>query len=96
MTKSDLIKALAEKQNLEINAARGVINVILRTMSEALSRGKNVQLRGFGTFSVKEYDSYVGINPKSGEKVTVKPKKLPVFRVGKQLRKSVNENKSSG
>ena len=60
-------------------------------MAEALVRGENVEIRGFGSFQVREYESYTGRNPKSGDTIKVTPKKLPFFKVGKELREQVNE-----
>ena len=93
MNKSDLITQLAEKKNLPTREAASIVNTILETMTEALAQGENIEIRGFGSFSVKEYEAYEGRNPSSGEKVKVKPKKLPVFKVGKDLRERVNEGK---
>jgi integration host factor subunit beta len=90
MNKSELTEALAQKQKLINSEAAKIINTLLNSMSEALGNGENVEIRGFGSFSVREYDSYTGRNPKTGEKVTVKPKKLPYFKVGKELREAVN------
>ena len=90
MNKSELTETLAQKQKLTNSEAAKIINTLLNSMSEALGNGENVEIRGFGSFSVREYDSYTGRNPKTGEKVTVKPKKLPYFKVGKELREAVN------
>jgi len=60
-------------------------------MAQSLVDGENVEVRGFGSFTVRHYDSYTGRNPKTGEKTAVKAKKLPVFRVGKKLREAVTE-----
>ena len=94
MNKSRLVEALSKEAYLSINDASSVINTILDTMSEALSRGESIEIRGFGSFSVKQYGSYEGRNPKTGEVVNVKPKKLPVFKVGVQLRRAVDQSRS--
>lgn len=93
MNKSELIEALAEKTNLPIREASSITNTLIDTMSDALSRGESIEIRGFGSFVVKEYDSYVGRNPKTGEKIKVAPKKLPFFKVGKDLREKVNQQR---
>ncbi len=90
MNKSELTETLAQKQKLTNSEAAKIINTLLNSMSEALGNGENVEIRGFGSFSVREYDSYTGRNPKTGEKVTVKLKKLPYFKVGKGLREALN------
>lgn len=93
MTKSELIEALAQDQGLPTKLAASIVNTILDTMIEALVRGDNIELRGFGSFTVKEYETYTGRNPKTGDLILVKPKKLPFFKVGKDLRESINENR---
>jgi integration host factor subunit beta len=93
MNKSDLIATLAEKKDLPTKEATSIVNTILETMTEALAQDSHVELRGFGSFSVKEYEAYEGRNPKSGERIQVQPKKLPFFKVGKDLRERVNEGK---
>ncbi len=90
MNKSELIEALAEKTNMPIREAGSVTNTLIEAMTEALARGESIEIRGFGSFVVKQYDSYVGRNPKTGEKIQVAPKKLPFFKVGKDLREKVN------
>ncbi|MDD3617938.1 MAG: HU family DNA-binding protein [Desulfobulbaceae bacterium] len=90
MNKSELIEALAEKTSLSIREASSITNTLIDTMSDALARGDSIEIRGFGSFVVKEYDSYIGRNPKTGEKIKVAPKKLPFFKVGKDLREKVN------
>ena len=91
MTKSEVIEALAEDINIEINEARDIVNTVLTSMSSALIQGNDIQLRGFGTFKIRKYNSYIGHNPKTGVKTTVKPKKLPFFKPGKHLAQAVNE-----
>jgi integration host factor subunit beta len=70
--------------------AEYVVDLIFDEMSRALLEGKRIEIRGFGAFSIREYKSYVGRNPKTGEKVSVPPKKLPFFKVGKELRERVD------
>lgn len=93
MNKSELIEALAEKINMPIREAGSITNTLIETMSEALARGESIEIRGFGSFVVKEYESYTGRNPKTGEKIKVSPKKLPFFKVGKDLREQVNQQR---
>lgn len=95
MNKSELIEALAERINMPIREAGSITNTLIDTMTEALAKGDSIEIRGFGSFVVKEYDSYTGRNPKTGQKIKVSPKKLPFFKVGKELRESVN-NQPSG
>ncbi len=91
MNKSQLIEALAQEMNLPVREATPITNTILDSMVEALAAGENIEIRGFGSFVIKKYDSYFGRNPKTGEKIKVPAKKLPFFKVGKELREKVNQ-----
>ena len=94
MTKSELTEALSKDLNLPLQKASSIIRTILDSMTDTLANGgDNVELRGFGSFTVKYYDSYTGRNPKTGEKTVVKEKKLPVFKVGKELREAVDNGR---
>ena len=90
MNKSQLIEALAQEINISIRDASPITDTILNTMVEALASGDSIEIRGFGSFVVKEYDSYTGRNPKTGASIKVPPKKLPFFKVGKELKEKVN------
>ena len=89
MTKTELIKILAEEQNLSSQDAKSIVDLILKTMSDALICGNNIEIRGFGSFQVREYDEYMGRNPKTGERIQVPPKKMPDFKMGKDLREKM-------
>ena len=93
MNKSELIEALAQEINIPHREAAAITNTIIDTMTEALANGESIEIRGFGSFVIKEYGSYEGRNPKTGKKIKVKPKKLPFFKVGKELREKVNAGK---
>ena len=90
MNKSELIEALALETNMPIREASSITNTILESMIDALASGDSIEIRGFGSFVVKEYGTYYGRNPKTGEKIKVPPKKLPFFKVGKELKERVN------
>jgi integration host factor subunit beta len=90
MTKSDLIKALAEKNNLRKEHAADIVDLVFNGFKETLKNGGRIEIRGFGSFSVRKYKAYKGRNPKRGEYVDVKPKRLPFFRVGRELKKMVD------
>ena len=92
-SKADLIATLSVELNLPVRDVTQITNTILKSMTDALVRGEGVEIRGFGSFTIREYESYVGRNPKSGEVVSFKPKKLPFFKVSKQLKKAVNNTK---
>ncbi len=90
MNKSELIDTLAKETNLPSRTASSIVGTILDAMKESLVNGENVEIRGFGSFSVRQYEAYMGRNPKTGEKTQVKAKKLPFFKVGKELREAVD------
>lgn len=91
MNKSEMVEAMSQELNLPQREASSIITTILDSMTNALAKGDNIEIRGFGSFSVKEYGTYYGRNPKTGEKIKVKPKKLPFFKVGKELKEMVNK-----
>ena len=90
MTKGDLIESIAQRKDFNLKKAEVVVNAIFEAMSEALRQGDRVEIRGFGSFEVREYGSYTGRNPKTGEEVEVGAKKAPFFKTGKELRERVN------
>lgn len=90
MNKSGLIQVVSEKANLTKKKAEEVIDIIFSTMSQALINGERIELRGIGSFVIKNYDPYVGRNPKTGERIQIPSKKLPFFKVGKELREKVD------
>jgi integration host factor subunit beta len=90
MNKSELVEVLSQELEISVKEAFSTMNIILDSMTEALSKGENIEIRGFGSFTVKNYDSYIGRNPKTGEKITVKAKKATVFKVGKELKHAVD------
>ena len=91
MVKSELIQKLAESGNISKTLAETVVNLIFASMVQELKEEKSIELRGFGSFRVKSYKGYMGRNPRTGTKVEVVSKKLPFFRVGKELRNRLNK-----
>ncbi len=89
MNKSDLIECLASEVGLPFRLAEFVVDEFFDAMTEALIQNEGVEIRGFGSFTIREYGSYTGRNPKTGEKIAVAPKRLPFFKVGKELRERV-------
>ncbi len=89
MNKSELIEALAAKKSISFKKAEEIINSIVDSMTKALLEGDRIEIRGFGSFVVNEYKAYTGRNPKTGEQISVKPKKLPFFKVGKELKERI-------
>lgn len=90
MNKLELISALKNETAISKSEAAKVVELFFGNMSDALARGDRVEIRGLCSFFVKEYGSYTGRNPKTGEKVTIKPKKLPFFKCGKELKERVD------
>jgi integration host factor subunit beta len=90
MNKSELIEKLAEKSGIGSPQAEEVVSLIIDRMKSSLVHGKRIEIRGFGSFVVKAYESYFGRNPKTGEKIEVEAKKLPSFKVGKELKERLN------
>lgn len=93
MTKADLIAAVAERLKLPAGRAELIVDRIFDSMVEALDRGEGIEIRGFGSFSIRQYKSYEGRNPRTGVTVQVKPKRMAFFRVGKELRDRVNSGR---
>src|SRR3954468_8736232 len=90
VTKSELIEKISETLKLPAGKAEAIVNTIFDSMVKALERGEGIEIRGFGSFTVREYKAYEGRNPRTGETVHVAPKRLPFFKVGKDLRERVN------
>jgi integration host factor subunit beta len=91
MTKSELIDAVATKTNITKSRAELVINCIFDAMTDALKRGEGIEIRGLGSFTVRQYKPYNGRNPRTGSPVQVASKRLPFFKVGKELKEMVND-----
>jgi len=90
MNKLDLIEALKTETKITKNEAATVVNLFFDEMANALVHGDRVEIRGLCSFYVKEYKAYAGRNPKTGEQVKIKPKKLPFFKCGTELRERVD------
>jgi integration host factor subunit beta len=90
MNKSDLINALGKRENLTERQATEAVNSIFKSFGDQLKKGGRIEIRGFGSFVVRNYGSYAGRNPKTGGTIQVTPKKLPFFKVGKELKEMVN------
>jgi len=90
MNKQGLIEELKKKAELTKNEARKAVDLFFDEISNALANGDRVEVRGFCSFYVKHYKAYTGRNPKTGEQAQVKSKKLPFFKVGKELKERVD------
>jgi integration host factor subunit beta len=90
MNKSNLIVDLAREADIPLRKSEEIVNLVFETMSGSLVNGARIEVRGFGSFEVREYKDYTGRNPKTGKKIAVGKKKLPFFKVGKELRERVD------
>ena len=95
MTKSELIEAIAARGELTKARAEQVVKCVFDAMTEALQRGEGIEIRGFGSFTVRPYKPYDGRNPRTGQPVPVPAKRLPFFKVGKELKELVNNSRHS-
>lgn len=91
MNKSQLIEKISEKANITKKKAETVVNTVFDSMVKALLENDRIEIRGFGSFVNKQYKSYQGRNPRTGETISVTPKRLPFFKVGKELKELVNK-----
>jgi len=91
MNKSEFIEALAKEEGLTIKRAEMVINNIFESIEKALIEDERVEIRGMGSFKVKHYKGYLGRNPKTGDAIKVGKKRLPFFKVGKELKERVDK-----
>jgi len=95
MTKSDLIDVLCETQKLPKGRAELLVHVIFDALEAALKRGERIEIRGFGSFELRSYRGYDGRNPRTGSAVAVRPKRLPFFKVGKELKERVDAGRTT-
>ena len=90
LTGERLNRLLAEEEGLSQKKAKQIVDVVFQCMTESLAAEDRVDIRGFGTFKIKDYDGYTGRNPKTGAAVDVAPKRLPTFKLGKALKERIN------
>ena len=90
MVKSELIEKISDRAGITLFKAEEMIDLFFNSICQSLGEGGRVEIRGFGAFSVKDYKSYIGRNPKTGEEVHVSAKRLPVWRTGTELRQRVD------
>jgi integration host factor subunit beta len=93
MNRLDLIEALRKEKGITFKEADEVVRLIFKEMTDSLVKGNRVEIRGFGSFKVKDYKGYQGRKPRTGEIIKVKPKKLPFFKCGKELKERVDVQK---
>ena len=94
MTKAELVEKVANQINLTKKQTEVVVNTVFSSITDSLADGKKVELRGFGSFRIRQRNARVGRNPKSGQKVDVPSKKVPFFKAGKELRELVDEREA--
>ncbi|MCF8025597.1 MAG: integration host factor subunit beta [Desulfobacteraceae bacterium] len=90
MNKLEMISALKKETNISKSDAAKIVQIFFDSMADALVNEERIEIRGLCSFFVKNYKSYTGRNPKTGEKVRIQPKKLPFFKCGKEMRDRVN------
>ncbi len=95
MTKTELIETLSNEAGLTRSKGKEIVKVFFGEMANALANNDRVEIRGFGSYKIKHYDGYTGKNPKTGESIKVKPKKLPFFKCGKELKETVDTYRKS-
>jgi integration host factor subunit beta len=91
MNKSDLVMALQKELDIPIRKTEEIVDTMFDHMSRTLVNGDRIEIRGFGSFVVKDYPGYTGRNPATGELITVADKRLPFFKAGKELRERIDE-----
>ncbi len=91
MNKSELILTLSEQNDIPLETARIAVDTMIDLMKEQLMDGGRIEIRGFGSFEMREYRAYKGRNPKTGKSVQVKPKRIPFFKCGLDLKQLMNE-----
>jgi integration host factor subunit beta len=92
MTKAELVDNVADKVNLTKRQTEVIVNILFNSITEALSDGDKVELRGFGSFRIRDRNPREGRNPKTGDTVHIPAKKVPFFKAGKELREMVDNH----
>lgn len=91
MTKSSLIDRLCERWKVPVGRGEQIVDAVFQALEQALNRGERIEIRGFGSFETRSYKGYTGRNPRTGSQVDVKPKRLPFFKAGKELKDRIDE-----
>ena len=92
MTKAELVDQVARTTQLTKKHAEIIVNTIFDSIVDSLRGGEKIELRGFGSFRIRNRGSRIGRNPKTGDRVEVPPKRIPYFKPGKELRELLNDN----
>ena len=96
VNKSELIEQLALKTGVSLHQSEEIVTLVINKMRETMAHGGRIEIRGFGSFVVKNDEAYQGRNPKTGEAISVPPKKLPFFKVGKELKERIDNVPGEG
>jgi len=94
MTKASLVEEVARTVQVTKKQAETIVNIVLDSIVESLRHGEKIELRGFGSFRIRNRKSRLGRNPKTGEKVEVPPKRIPYFKPGKELKELINPDET--
>jgi integration host factor subunit beta len=92
MTKAELVEQVARSAQITKKHAETIVNTVFESIVDSLNRGEKIELRGFGSFRIRERGSRIGRNPKTGARVDVPSKKIPYFKPGKQLKELLNQD----
>jgi len=92
LTKADLVEEVARVTQLTKKQAEGIVNLVFETIVDSLRSGRKIELRGFGSFRIRNRGARLGRNPKTGERVEVPPKRIPYFKPGKELKEQLNHS----
>ena len=95
MTKAGLVDEVARNVQVTKKQAEMIVNLVLDSIVDSLQHGEKIELRGFGSFRIRNRKSRLGRNPKTGEKVEVPPKRIPYFKPGKELKELINPEEGS-
>jgi integration host factor subunit beta len=92
MTKAELVEEVSKVSDLSKKHSEIIVETVFKSIIDALHRGEKIELRGFGSFRLRQRDSRKGRNPKTGDKVEVPPKRVPYFKPGKELKDLINRD----
>ncbi len=95
MTKADLVEDVARASELTKKDAERLVEIVFESIIETLNHGEKIELRGFGSFRVRERGARRGRNPKTGDPVSIPAKRVPYFKPGKELKELINEDNAS-
>jgi integration host factor subunit beta len=96
MTKADLVERVAREADMTKKDAEQLVEIIFDSITDTLNKGEKIELRGFGSFRVRERNSRKGRNPKTGDSVSIPAKRVAYFKPGKELKELINQNESPG